>query len=181
MSTWSRAVQTSLFHAVVGLFYAAPRLLYELRVDAARRARAGGVTRKGGRLAVLIAAAGLIALTAVGNGRTASPSSPTIAVETQDNTFAPEVLRVAPGSTIVWHNLGRNAHSVTADDRAWNSGLVDPGRTFRRTFSRPGTYRYFCVPHGGRDGRGMAGVILVGDAPLPAGPRPAPVAGTPAR
>ncbi|MGH7628030.1 MAG: hypothetical protein ACREOF_01305 [Gemmatimonadales bacterium] len=36
MSTWSRAVQTSLFHAVVGLFYTAPRLLYELRVDGAR-------------------------------------------------------------------------------------------------------------------------------------------------
>ncbi|MGH7628032.1 MAG: right-handed parallel beta-helix repeat-containing protein [Gemmatimonadales bacterium] len=131
------------------------------------------------RLAVLIAAAGLIALAAAGNGRTASPSSPAIAVETQDNAFAPEVLRVAPGSTIVWHNLGRNAHSVTADDRAWNSGLVDPGRTFRRTFPRPGTYRYFCVPHGGRDGRGMAGVILVGDASLLAVPRPAPAAGAP--
>ncbi len=131
------------------------------------------------RLAILLAAAGLWPLAAAGPGPSASPAAPDIAVEMLDNEFAPEVLRVAPGTTILWPNRGRSAHTVTADDGGWNSGSIEPGRTFRRTFWSAGTYRYFCVPHGARGGRGMAGVILVGDARLPEAPRPVPLQRTP--
>lgn len=118
-------------------------------------------------------------LASVGTGAFAAPSSAGTSIEMTDNEFGPEVLRVAPGTTILWPNVGRSAHTVTADDGSWNSGSIDPGRTFRTTFSSPGTYRYFCVPHGGPGGRGMAGVVLVGDAPLPAAPPPVPAEGAP--
>lgn len=103
----------------------------------------------------------------------ASPYAPpqtgqTVAVALLDNEFAPAVLRVPPGTTVAWRNAGRNPHTVTADDGAWDSGNLPPGAEFRRTFDRPGVYRYFCVPHGFRRGRGMAGVVLVGEAALPA-------------
>ncbi len=38
-------------------------------------------------------------------------------------------------------------HTVTADDGSWDSGDVQPGATWRRTFDRPGTYPYHCTPH----------------------------------
>lgn len=92
-----------------------------------------------------------------------SPSSELI-VEMTDNEFHPAVLRVAPGATIVWKNAGRIVHTVTADDRSWDSGDLTSGQPFSRTFEKPGVYRYFCKPHGTSGGHGMAGVVLVGEA-----------------
>lgn len=95
-----------------------------------------------------------------------------VPVEVRDNEFLPAALRVAPGTTVVWRNIGRAVHDVTADDASWSSHDLVPGAEFRFTFLRPGVYRYFCVPHGFRAGRGMAGVVLVGGAELTAPPGP---------
>jgi plastocyanin len=131
------------------------------------------------RLTAVAAAAGLLPLAAPRTPTLASYPRSENAVAMRDNAFAPDVLRVVPGTTIVWHNVGRNPHTVTADDQSWHSGSVASGGSFRRAFPRAGIYRYFCVPHGARAGRGMAGVILVGDVQLPEAPRLVPVAGTP--
>jgi plastocyanin len=49
------------------------------------------------------------------------------------------------------------AHTVTGDDLAFDdSGLIEPGDSFRQTFDEPGTYRYHCGPH-----PDMTGVIVV--------------------
>ena len=50
---------------------------------------------------------------------------------------------------------------VTADDGSFDSGLFGQGETFSHTFSTPGTYPYYCIPHGGPGGAGMAGVVVV--------------------
>jgi plastocyanin len=39
------------------------------------------------------------------------------------------------------------AHTVTAEDRSFDTGEIDSGQTGSLTFSRPGTYRYHCTPH----------------------------------
>jgi plastocyanin len=39
------------------------------------------------------------------------------------------------------------AHSVTADDGTWDSGLIEPGAIWRHTFDMPGTYTFHCTPH----------------------------------
>ncbi len=98
------------------------------------------------------------------------PARTEIIVEMRDNDFSPAVMRVAPGTTVVWRNAGRNVHTVTADDATWSSNDLVPGAAYRFRFTRPGAYRYFCVPHGFRGGRGMAGVVLVGAAELTAPP-----------
>jgi plastocyanin len=36
---------------------------------------------------------------------------------------------------------------VTADDGAWDSGLIEPGATWQHTFEKPGTYAFHCTPH----------------------------------
>ncbi|MBW3595434.1 MAG: right-handed parallel beta-helix repeat-containing protein [Actinobacteria bacterium] len=85
------------------------------------------------------------------------------AVAMKDNRFEPEEIRIDPGDTVVWTNQGSRAHTVTADDRSFNSGDVKTGESYSRQFTEEGFYYYFCKYHGGRGGVGMAGVVIVGD------------------
>ena len=61
--------------------------------------------------------------------------------------FDPATVTVPAGATVVWLNKGKEDHSVTADDRSFDSGLKKTGATFSREFPRPGTYTYHCQPH----------------------------------
>lgn len=56
-------------------------------------------------------------------------------------------LEVLVGTTVEWTNHDPLPHSVTAVDRSFNSGLISPGKTYRHTFTKAGTYNFFCMPH----------------------------------
>jgi len=56
-------------------------------------------------------------------------------------------LEVVVGTTIEWTNHDPLPHSVTAVDRSFNSGLIQPGKTYRHTFTKAGTFNFFCMPH----------------------------------
>lgn len=75
-------------------------------------------------------------------------------------SFSPAEVHIPAGGTVLWVNTSRLAHTVTADDQSWDSGYVDVGETFSMTFDTPGTYSYYCVPHGG-PGIGMAASVIV--------------------
>jgi plastocyanin len=77
--------------------------------------------------------------------------------------FSPQELTVPAGSTVVWSNTDTMAHTVTADDGSFDSGILEPGETFNRTFNEPGEYQYYCELHGDPGRLGMAGVIVVTD------------------
>ncbi len=47
---------------------------------------------------------------------------------------------------------------VTAVDRSFDSGLIQPGKTYRHTFTKAGTFNLFCTPH-----PFMKGTIVVKD------------------
>lgn len=87
-------------------------------------------------------------------------------VETLDNVFAPEIVRIDPGESVEWINDGRTQHDVRADDGSWASETLQPGDEFDRTFDEPGVYTYFCSFHAS-PGIGMIGTVVVGDVPLP--------------
>jgi plastocyanin len=61
--------------------------------------------------------------------------------------FDPADLTVAVGSTVTWHNVGNQEHSVTADDGSFDSGLTEPGSNYQRAFPKIGVYAYHCRPH----------------------------------
>ncbi len=82
----------------------------------------------------------------------------------RDSIFNPAMVRVAVGTTVVWHFEGRNPHTVTAEDGSFDSGYLNRGDQFKVTFDQPGRYPYYCIPHGAPGSRGMAGVIVVGEA-----------------
>jgi plastocyanin len=56
-------------------------------------------------------------------------------------------LTVTAGTTVEWVNDDPLAHTVVALDNAYDSGLIEPGATWRHLFSVPGTYAYTCRPH----------------------------------
>ena len=61
--------------------------------------------------------------------------------------FDPADLTVKAGSTVVWHNGGSQTHTVTADDKSFDSGDQAPGKDWQWKFSAPGQYTYHCTPH----------------------------------
>ena len=62
-------------------------------------------------------------------------------------------IEVTVGTTVEWTNRDPLAHTVTAVDGSFNSGLIQPGRTFRHTFTKAGTFNFFCIPHSFMRGR----------------------------
>ena len=70
--------------------------------------------------------------------------------------YAPGRIEIAAGTTIQWKNNDPVAHTVSATDGSFDSGLIEFGKTYRRTFTESGTYNYYCLPH-----TFMKGVIVV--------------------
>jgi len=90
-------------------------------------------------------------------------------VAMRDNTFDAPVVRIAAGARLRFENDGQVVHNVVIADSATapfpaNPPLVKPGESQRLEFDRPGVYRIYCSFHGTPDGRGMASVVVVGDA-----------------
>jgi plastocyanin/uncharacterized membrane protein len=61
--------------------------------------------------------------------------------------FNPPTLTVRPGDTVEWKNEDIFAHTATADDKSFDSGLVQPGESWKMTFAKPRNLSYHCTPH----------------------------------
>ena len=70
---------------------------------------------------------------------------PTVLIK--DNFYAPNILRIVPGTTVRWDHVGRVEHTITSQDGHFDSGSLNNGDTFTYTFSQPGRYDYFCRFH----------------------------------
>jgi len=77
-------------------------------------------------------------------------------VEMRQIAFVPGEVRIRVGETVEWLNMDPVAHTVTAADGSWGSELFGLGEAYRRTFTEPGRYPYFCLPH-----PQMRGVVVV--------------------
>lgn len=103
-----------------------------------------------------------------------APGSGAVVIE-MDNmmSYMPDAVRVSVGDAVVWRNSGDIVHTVTADParaelpgsvrlpdgvRPFDSGDIVPGAEFTYTFTEPGEYRYFCVPH---ERAAMVGTVVV--------------------
>jgi len=91
-----------------------------------------------------------------------------------DNFFSPQSITVPAGSAIEWKNDGILPHTSTADDGAWDSGIVFKGKTFVQPFTAAGTLAYNCALH-----PEMVGTVVV-EAAAQATPSPAPATPQPA-
>lgn len=102
----------------------------------------------------------------------ANGGKPTVDM-TDQLTFEPRTITVSAGQKVTWRNVGNVAHTVTTTKskaanpehasvprgaKEFDSGFVNGGKSFSRTFTEPGTYRYFCIPH---ENARMIGTVVV--------------------
>jgi plastocyanin len=84
---------------------------------------------------------------------------------TVSNDFSPADVTIDLGDKVTWNN-GGGFHNVKFDDGSYEQP-PDPDFsqwTVERTFDTAGAFRYYCEQHGGPDGTGMSGRVLVRDA-----------------
>jgi plastocyanin len=82
-------------------------------------------------------------------------------VEIEDFQFRPKVLVISPGTTVKFANKDSVQHTATSDTGIFDSGYLSKGEEYFFTFTEPGTYPYYCIPHGGPGGVGMSATIIV--------------------
>ncbi|HEU0129599.1 MAG TPA: cupredoxin domain-containing protein [Mycobacteriales bacterium] len=110
-------------------------------------------------------------------GGTTAPSAPaTGTVHLAGRAFSPSSISVAAGGTITFVNDDDRAHTVTADDGSFDSGVLNAGSRYPRRFASAGTFRYHCAIH--PDMTGTVTVPSANGAVPPPRPAAAPRAAT---
>jgi plastocyanin len=94
--------------------------------------------------------------TAPAESTTPAPNS-TTTVDIRDHAFNPAQLNVAPGTTVTFVNNDTEAHTATANDGLFDSGVLEPGSSFDVWLDGSGTVTYHCELH-----PDMQGSIVVG-------------------
>jgi plastocyanin len=92
-----------------------------------------------------------------------------VAVENFD--FSPASRTIDVGDVVRWTFSG-NSHSVTSRDGLFDSGIREAGGSFEFTFTKAGTYTYYCVVHPTL----MSGTIVVNGASATPNPTTRPTA-----
>ena len=70
------------------------------------------------------------------------------AVKIDNFSFGPATITIRAGSTVTWTNNDDVPHVVTSDDnKLFKSKALDTDDHFSFTFTKPGTYNYYCAIH----------------------------------
>ncbi|HEY2763692.1 MAG TPA: cupredoxin domain-containing protein [Pseudonocardiaceae bacterium] len=81
-----------------------------------------------------------------GGGSAAAPAANTVVIKSF--AFQPDTLTVAPGTKITVLNQDQASHTVTADDKSFDTGKVAGGQRAEITApGKPGKYSYVCSIH----------------------------------
>ncbi|MFY9781131.1 MAG: cupredoxin family copper-binding protein [Candidatus Baltobacteraceae bacterium] len=70
-----------------------------------------------------------------------------VTIHIKDFTYAPTPATVRAGDRVTFVNDDGEAHTVTSDDKSFDSEGLDGGGTWQHVFTKPGTYHYFCELH----------------------------------
>jgi len=68
-------------------------------------------------------------------------------VELKDFSFNPKTITVKVGDKVTIKNSDIAGHSVTADDKSFDSGVLNQGESTTVTFDKAGTFGFHCTPH----------------------------------
>ena len=69
------------------------------------------------------------------------------AVKIDNFSFGPSNVTVPVGTTLTWTNRDDVPHVVASVDNLFKSKALDTDDHFSYTFTKPGTYEYFCAIH----------------------------------
>lgn len=109
--------------------------------------RVGVVKQVAKRAAKMIAALWIATALVAAPAFAANTKPATVVID--NFSFSPAQLSVAAGSTVTWENHDDMPHTIVNDatPREFKSAPLDSGEHFSQTFTKPGTYKYFCSIH----------------------------------
>jgi amicyanin len=98
-------------------------------------------------LAGLAIVALMMAGRARSSGATAAEERPATEIKIDNFSFSPSTVTVPIGSTVRWTNHDDVPHNVVNEDKSLKSKTMDTDENFSYTFTKPGTYTYYCSIH----------------------------------
>ncbi len=93
-------------------------------------------------IAIILLVAGSPAVTV-----TDQPSETNAAVNIDNFVFGPQTITVPVGATVTWTNKDDIPHTSVSTDGVFKSKVLDTDEKFSYTFTKPGTYPYYCTIH----------------------------------
>jgi plastocyanin len=75
------------------------------------------------------------------------PSAANVAVKIDNFVFGPQTITVPVGTTVTWTNSDDIPHTAVSTDGAFKSKVMDTDEKFSYTFTKAGTYSYYCSVH----------------------------------
>jgi plastocyanin len=77
----------------------------------------------------------------------AQPSAATAGVKIDNFVFGPQTLTVSVGTTVTWTNSDDIPHTSVSTEGVFKSKVLDTDEKFSYTFTKAGTYPYYCTIH----------------------------------
>jgi plastocyanin len=75
------------------------------------------------------------------------PSAAAAAVKIDNFSFGPQTITVPVGATVTWTNGDDIPHTAVSTDGVFKSKVMDTDEKFSYTFTKAGTYAYYCTIH----------------------------------
>jgi plastocyanin len=75
------------------------------------------------------------------------PSAANAAVKIDNFVFGPPAITVPVGATVTWTNSDDIPHTAVSTEGVFKSKVMDTDEKFSYTFTKAGTYPYYCSIH----------------------------------
>jgi plastocyanin len=75
------------------------------------------------------------------------PSGATAGVNIDNFVFGPQTITVPVGATVTWTNKDDIPHTSVSTEGVFKSKVLDTDEKFSYTFTKAGTYPYYCTIH----------------------------------
>jgi plastocyanin len=75
------------------------------------------------------------------------PSAANAEVKIDNFVFGPQTVTVPVGATVTWTNVDDIPHTSVSTDGVFKSKVLDTDEKFSYTFTKAGTYPYYCTIH----------------------------------
>lgn len=108
------------------------------------------MTKKNMRIAGVVLPVLIAMLLFAGSSRVAAsdqPSAANVAVKIDNLIFGPQAITVPIGTTVTWTNSDDIPHTAVSTDGVFKSKVMDTNEKFSYTFTKAGTYTYYCSVH----------------------------------
>ena len=86
-------------------------------------------------------------------GAPASTKTDSHNVSIKDFSYKPKTISIEAKGTVTWTNDDSVDHTVSADDKSFNSGQIPAGIKFKHKFNSAGSFTYHCTDHPNEKGK----------------------------